>query len=106
MKTYFFVKTKSPVRDHNVRISVYRVKQNQPIPIGCEDHNTASWCGERGTAVNIIHVIDKIPFDTNRNGERNTYSLRGLVSFADTYDAKGPDNRNAVRLFDCSGFLQ
>lgn len=105
MKTYFFVKTDSPVRGCNVRISVYRVKQNQPIPIGCEDHNTASWCGERGTAINIIHVIENVPFKYV-DGKRDTYRLRGLLDFGDMYDAKGPDNRNAVRIFDCSGYLQ
>ena len=106
MKTYFYNETGSPVRGCNVRISVYRVKQNQPIPIGCADHNTASWCGARGVAVRIIHEKDGIPFDIDRHGERDTYSLRGLMGFAGMYGAAGPNNRNAVRLFECSGFLQ
>ena len=100
MKTYIFNQTDSPKRGYNVRISVYRVKRNQPHLIGSTDHQTASWKGARGQAVSIIHDVDGIPFDVKRQGEINHYSLRGLLGFARMYDDSG-HARNAVRLFEC-----
>ncbi len=106
MKTYLFIKTNSPKRGMDVRISVYRVKHNQPQLIGCSDHQTASWMGERTEAVRIIHDFDRIPYGTKRNGTHDSYTLRGMIGFANMYDDSGPHHRNAVRLFECSGALQ
>ena len=105
MKTYIFNETNSPKRGMDVRITVYRIKNNQPHLIGCSDSQTASWPGARGEAVRIINMRDNIPFGVKRDGGVNRYSLRGLLGFASMYDDCGHD-RNAIRLFECSGALQ
>jgi hypothetical protein len=105
MKTYMFNETPSPKRGMDVRISVYRIKRNQPHYIGCCDCQTASWCGGRGEAVRVIHEVEGIPFDVRRDGDVDRYSLRGLLGFAEMYEDSGHD-RNSVRLFECSGALQ
>jgi hypothetical protein len=106
MKTYIFNETKSPKRGYQIRITVYRVKHNQPHMIGSSDHQSGAWMGARAQACGIIHDVDGIPWDTKRNGCCDRYSLRGLLGFSQMYDDGGPHHRNAVRLFECSGALQ
>ncbi len=105
MRTYIFNETDSPKRGMDVRITVYRVKRNQPHLVGHSDSQTASWPGARGEAVRIINMRDGIPFDTKRDGRTDRYSLRGLLGFVDMYEDHGHP-RSAVRLFECSGALQ
>ena len=95
----------SPKRGMDVRITVCRIKRNQPHMIGHSDSQTASWPGARGEAMRIIHDREGIPWAVKRNGGIDRYSLRGLLGFADMYDDSG-HSRNAVRLFECSGALQ
>jgi len=105
VKTYIFNETDSPKRGYNVRITVYRVKRNQPHMLGRSDWQTASWPGARAAAVRIIHDVDGVPFGVRRDGEADRYSLRGLLGFASMYEDSGHD-RNAIRLFECSGACQ
>ncbi len=105
MKTYMFVQTDSPKRGYNVRISVYRIKRNQPIYLDCSDWQTASWPGARPAALRIVHAVDGIPFGVRRDGGVDRYNLRNLLGFAHMYDDTG-HARNAVRIFECSGALQ
>ena len=102
MKTYMYNQTDSPKRGYNVRISVYRIKRNQPHLIGCSDHQTASWYGARGQAVQIIHAEEGIPYG---HGRTDRYTLRGLLGFDDMYE-DGGHPPNAIRLFECSGACQ
>jgi hypothetical protein len=90
MNTYIYTATNSPARGFNVRITVWRIKQNQPHWIGTEDHHTKAWRGERPTACRIIHKQDKLPL------EDNGYSLKNMLAPADLYDTtSGP----GIRLF-------
>ena len=98
MRTYIYTETDSPKRGMDVRISVWRMKNNQPHGIGITDHQTASWMGARAQAVHIIHDAEGIPYAKNHEGQTDTYRLRGLLDFGYMYnDCKQP--RNAVRLF-------
>ncbi len=99
MRTYIYTETDSPERGMNVRISVWRIKHNQPHGIGHSDHNTASWKGARGQAVSIIHHEDGLPYGTKRTtGDIDRYTLRDLLGFADMYEDNG-QQPNAIRLF-------
>ena len=98
MKTYAYLRTDSPERGYNVRITVFRIKRNRPIQVGYSDHNTASWMGERPQAYRIIHDVDGIPFDVDKNGGVDRYRLRGEVEFSDLYDDKDM-GKDAIRLF-------
>ena len=98
MRTYIFTETDSPERGCNVRISVWRIKRNQPHGIGHSDHHTASWYGARGQAVHIIHAAERIPYAKTRQGGTDRYSLRDLLDFGDMYEDHG-HQRKAVRLF-------
>lgn len=70
MKTFFFtVKNDSDKRGYNRTINVYRVKNNQPIWIGCDDEiNTASYKGDYGIAAKIIHEHDGSKWLKGREG--------------------------------------
>ena len=98
MRTYIYTETDSPERGMDTRITVYRVKRNQPHEIGHSDHQTASWYGARGQAVGIIHSKERIPWAEARNGGEDRYSLHGLIGFSDMYKDLGHD-RGAIRLF-------
>lgn len=78
MRTYFFIETDSPVRGCNVRISVFRVKRNQPIPLGCTDHHTKAWRGGRAQAMGIINEVDGLRWVENHED----YELQNLIGFA------------------------
>ena len=60
MKTYIYKSDPSPVRGYNLRVTVYRVKRNVPIKIGCNDYNTAAYKGIVASAKNIISEVDGI----------------------------------------------
>ena len=98
MRTYIYTETDSPERGYDVRISVFRIKDNQPHLLGRSDHQTASWYGARGEACGIIHTADRIPWAKRSNGRPDRYSLRDLLGFGEMYENKGQP-RNAVRLF-------
>jgi len=99
MRTYIFTETSSPVRGCNVHIAVWRIKRNQPHPIGCSDHSTGSWKGARAQAVSIIHDADGLPYAMRRDGGGiDRYTLRDLLGFGDMYE-DGGHPRNAIRLF-------
>ena len=61
MKTYIYtVKNSSSKRGYNREISVYRIKNNQPIHIGTNDEiSTASYKGDYATACDLIVKHDK-----------------------------------------------
>lgn len=61
MKTYMYtVKNSSLKRGYNREISVYRIKNNQPIYIGTNDEiNTASYKGDYAIACELISKYDK-----------------------------------------------
>ena len=98
MKTYIFQQTDSPARGFNTRITVHRIKRNRPHFVGVSDHNTASWKGAESEAITIIHECDGIPYGTDRNGQTDTYSLRGELGPAHKY-TDGGQYRDAVRVF-------
>ena len=100
MRTYIYIETKSPKRGMDARISVYRVKRNQPHFIGCSDSQTASWPGAHGEAVLIINRIDRIPFGKKRDGRIDRYTLRMELGPASKHDDNG-HHRDTVRLFEC-----
>ena len=102
MRTYIFTTTDSPVRGLDVRVTVYRIKNNQPHMIGHSDSQTASWPGDRGEAQNIINRVDRIPFVRSGSGSK---SLRRLIGFADMYDTSRCDP-NGVRIFSVCGACQ
>jgi len=55
MKTFVYIAdAHSDLRGKNRTISVYRIKQNTPEYIGGYAVNTASYCGDSGTAREII----------------------------------------------------
>jgi len=54
MKTFIYETSDSPKLGYNVRVTVYRVKNNVPHEIGHSDHNTAAWKGASGCAGSII----------------------------------------------------
>ncbi len=60
MKTYIFkVSHESSQRGFNREISVYRIKNNQPVFVGYDDRiNTASYKGDRAIANLIISKED------------------------------------------------
>lgn len=62
MKTYIYtVKNSSPKRGYNREISVYRIKNNQPLHIGTNDEIlTSSYKGDYATACDIIADIDNV----------------------------------------------
>ena len=95
MKTYFYTETPSPLRGFDVRITVWRIKQNTPELVGHSDSQTASWYGARGEAQRIISVHDNIPMEKTVTGGRY---LKGLASFTDMYE-KSRCSKNAVRVF-------
>ena len=92
MRTYIYTENRSDVRGMNKRITVYRIKRNQPHLVGSSDHHTAAWYGAHGQAVAIIQEKDGLP------AARDHYELRGELGPAHKYDPKNPP-RNAVRLF-------
>ena len=104
MRTYTFTRTKSPVRGMDVRVTVYRIKRNQPHLVGYSDSILAAWYGSKMEAQLIISDRDKI-LRTTRRRSGSMGQLRGLLGYAEMYDDHGHD-RNAVRLFECSGALQ
>lgn len=62
MKTYIYkVEGHSEKRGYNRCITVYRVKQNKPIYLGCEHVNAASYYGDRATACQILSAADGEP---------------------------------------------
>ena len=94
MRTYFFKEIDSPKRGCNVRITVYRVKRNQPIYMAHSDHHTKAWRGGRAQAMRIIHIEDGLPWADEH------YELDNLIGFAGMYQDRGHP-RNAIRLFQC-----
>ncbi len=55
MKTYIYKATEGGARGFNRTISVYRVKNNRPEYLGCNDRiDTASTYGDKGEAVQVI----------------------------------------------------
>lgn len=62
MKTYIYkVENHSHKRGYNRCITVYRIKQNKPIYLGCEHVSTASYYGDRATACQLISQHDNEP---------------------------------------------
>lgn len=61
MKTYIYtVQPFSTRRGFNRTISVYRLKNNQPIYIGYDDEiDTASYKGDESIAANIVNKHDR-----------------------------------------------
>ena len=98
MRTYIYTETSSPVRGMDTRITVYRIKNNQPHEIGNSDHQTAAWMGARAQACGIINDIDGISWSFKRDGHVDRYSLQGLLGYHDMYENNGHP-RGAVRLF-------
>ena len=98
MRTYIYTETSSPERGCNVRISVWRIKRNQPHGIGHSDHHTKGWKGARGQAISIIHHEEGIPYAKKRDGGEDRYQLRAELGFCDMYEDRG-HYRDAVRLF-------
>ena len=97
--------TDSPVRGSNVRVTVYRIKRNQPHLVGSCDRHTSSWKGAHGEAVAIIHVLDGLRYHLTPTGGIDTFRLRGELMPADKYEDFG-HRRDAVRLFECSRAMQ
>ena len=62
MKTFLYVAdSASPFRGYNRTISVYRVKNNAPEFLGSDAKiNTASYCGDSGTAREVIRNNAKL----------------------------------------------
>lgn len=90
MKTYIYIESDSPQRGLNVRVTVYRIKNNQPHYVDSEDHHTKAWRGARPTACRIINRVDKLPMEDG-------YNLRDQLGFDELYTAtKG----RGVRLFN------
>ena len=60
MKTYIYtVQNDSAKRGFNRTVTVWRVKNNQPIYVGFDDEiDTASYKGDRAVACKIISDID------------------------------------------------
>jgi len=58
MESYIYVVQTDPKwfkrRHYNRSITVYRIKRNVPLLVGRDDVNTASYKGDRATAMNII----------------------------------------------------
>lgn len=44
-------------RGMNKRIHVWMILDGKPVEVGYKDVNTASYCGERGTAMQIIKSV-------------------------------------------------
>ena len=65
MKTYIYKVTRSSAsRGHNLTVEVYRVKNNKPIYLGCNDKiNTAAYKGERPCAAQLIADIEGFKFE-------------------------------------------
>ena len=64
MKTYIYTETDSPERGMDVRISVWRIKNNQPRGIGHSDSQTASWRGAKQCASSMIVRASRGPAAT------------------------------------------
>jgi hypothetical protein len=64
MKTYIYkVTPSSAARGYNRTIEVYRIKHNQPIYLGCNEHiNTASYKGDIATAKQLIAKLEGYKF--------------------------------------------
>lgn len=99
MRTYIFQEIDSLVRGFDTHITVHRMIRNRPQYVGSANHNTASWRGAHGEAVNIIHDNDGLPFATDVNGCVNRYRLRFELGPCDKYTDTG-HARRAVRLFE------
>jgi hypothetical protein len=58
MESYIYTVAKNPEwlkrKPYNQTITVYRIKRNIPVLVGSEDINTASYRGDRATAMRII----------------------------------------------------
>ena len=61
MKTYIYtVKNSSSKRGYNREISVYRIKNNQPVYVGTDDEiSTAGYKGDYAIACELISKHDK-----------------------------------------------
>ena len=106
MRTYIYNVSPSPKKGSNTRVTVYRIKRNQPHLVGSCDRHTSCWNGAHGEAVTIIHVQDGLRYALKLStGVLDTYRLFGELMPADKYEDFG-HRRDAVRLFECSGALQ
>ncbi|AGG58304.1 hypothetical protein VPDG_00143 [Vibrio phage henriette 12B8] len=67
MKTYLYTVDKSSFkRGFNRTVCVYRIKNNQPLYIGCDDEiNTAAYKGDLAIASNIINRVDGHKMDAS-----------------------------------------
>lgn len=59
MKTYLYtIEHDSNLRGYNRTINVYRIKNNQPLYIGCDEKiNTASYKGDYAIACKVISEV-------------------------------------------------
>jgi hypothetical protein len=63
MKTYIYKNVPSNIQGFDRRVSVYRIKNNRPVWLGCDDFQTRSWAGASSEAQNIATQAEKLPKD-------------------------------------------
>lgn len=68
MPTFIYVVKGSGKRGYDISVAVYRVINNIPEFIGVSDHQTASWRGARGEAMEIIHKKEGYQFKRYNSG--------------------------------------
>jgi len=59
MRTYIYTMQQMNRKD-NIRLTVYHIKRNQPVFIGCGDYSSAAYKGDLASVKNIISDIDGI----------------------------------------------
>jgi hypothetical protein len=63
MASYQFMELPSAERNKNVKVKVWKIKNNKPQYMGEQHHHTASWRGANAIAQEIIAEEEGYSFD-------------------------------------------